>query len=232
MKFLKPQDVGKCERFLMLPFDIFESDLPPKAKLLYAYLLNLGSLSVKNDLHDEKGVYVFCTIQKAADILDCNRDTARKVFRILEENKLIYRRFRNGEAFQIYLASSSNESTRPEISTPEKVSAPLENPTPPAEIFDPSQRKNSITPAENFAPNYTEPNYTDSIHTEEKESASLFFPSDEYVLSMNSEDRVLWTSALIQIRYPYRLFTLKENRNELRREGWQVFLKLKEEKQV
>ena len=66
MKFLKPQDVGKCERFLMLPFDIFESDLPPKAKLLYANEKRTAKmLAQKHTKRGRRGGIIPCHARKA-----------------------------------------------------------------------------------------------------------------------------------------------------------------------
>ena len=239
MKFLKPQDVGKCERFLMLPFDIFESDLSPKAKLLYAYLLNLSSLSVKNGLHDEKGVYVFCTLETACRILDCGHDKATELFRELECAGLIWRK-RTRTAPYIYLLAPEDAqeqqacSQHAEIHHTENQHAEI--PQPDCEIPAGRVLENSIGDCDFSATNYTYPNYTDSIHTEEKESDSSisfpnFYPYNEFIDALSTKEQILWSRALKNIGYYDRL-PQGEEREKMWKVAWPLYLKLKEEKQV
>ncbi len=197
MKFIGPQDVGKCERFLMLPYDIFESDLPPLAKLLYAHLLNLTTLSAKNGLCDERGVYVFCTIETACRILDCGHDKATAMFRCLENAGLIYRKKRQTAPYIYLLEPQTSEKQTSEIQTSKIQTS--DQPQSVCEIPAVSHLENRSSACEISATIYTETNYTDFSNTEEskKETVIPRFPS--YVSDKNEE--FLWGRAKCRIGY-------------------------------
>lgn len=210
MKYMTAEQAGQCGRFIKLPCDIFDSQLSPLAKLLYAYLLNLTTLSVKNGLCDQRGVYVYCTLAQAAQMLDCNRDTARRAFQALEKENWIYRQFRNGSAFQIYILDPSKISTPSESSTPSKPSTPADSASQPVEKFDDSHLKNTMPPVENFDPIYTNTNYTDSKQTEENQTASsppLSSPSFALPVSEMADKKqaYLLTKAKCRMSYFSRL---------------------------
>ena len=66
--------------YLQLPRSIWNSELSLEAVCLYTYLLDLSKLSEKNGNIDEKGIYVFCTLETAAEQLRCKRKKALSTF--------------------------------------------------------------------------------------------------------------------------------------------------------
>ena len=62
------------------------------SKLLYSYMLDRMSLSLKNNLCDNEGqVYIFFTIDETMEMLNCSVNTALKVQKELEGYGLIYK---------------------------------------------------------------------------------------------------------------------------------------------
>lgn len=78
-------------------------DISPAARLLYIRLLDLATLSEKNGLTDENGLYVYCSVQQAQEILGCGHDKVGRVYRELEKAALIRRKKQGlGKADRIY----------------------------------------------------------------------------------------------------------------------------------
>lgn len=212
MKYMSAEQAGKCGRFIKLPCAIFDSRLSPLAKLLYAYLLNLSTLSAKNGLSDERGVYVFCTLEQASEMLDCSRNTARKHFKQLDEQGLIKRQFRDGEAFRIYLPDPSNL-------TPSNLDESKDCPPPAQELPD-TPTKNDSTPVQNLPPNYTNTNYTDSNYTDcNKTASSPLLPES---------DQALLLKAKLDIRYFSRK-AAGESEEQLEKEAYEHYLTMKKD---
>ena len=83
-------------RFIQLPSVLFEgalAELSSDGKMLYSLLLNRRSLSEKNNLTDAQGrTIVYFTNQEVCEKLKCGHDKATRLFRELENFKLISRR--------------------------------------------------------------------------------------------------------------------------------------------
>ena len=81
--------------FIQLPKTLFEgayADLSSDGKLLYSLLLNRRSLSQKNNFTDSLGnTVVYFTNKEVCDKIGCSHDKATKLFRELEEFRLIAR---------------------------------------------------------------------------------------------------------------------------------------------
>ena len=169
MKYISAEQAGKCGRFIKLPCSIFDSSLSPLAKFLYAYLLNLTTLSAKNGLCDQRGVYVFCTIIEASKILCCCRDKAIDYFNELEQAQLIYRhRCGLGKANRIYLVDST-ESTDECIDSTESTHRFDES--------DSIDRQDRPAEVDDIDTNYKNLNYTDINNTDSNKTPS---PPAEY----------------------------------------------------
>lgn len=198
MKYMTAEQAGQCGHFIKLPCDIFHRALSPLAKLLYAYLLDLTTLSVKNKLYDQRGVYVFCTVQEAAKLLDCCRDKAIDFFHELEQENLIYRHRRGiGQATQIYLVDQVDSTP----STAE--SAESTETTHQVDLIDSSSRQNRPDHVDDVDPIHTNPNHTDLNQTESNQTASS--PSSPVAEKTDIKNAFLVTKAKCRMNYFNRL---------------------------
>ncbi len=94
----------KKDSFMQLPMELWNSELSRDAVCLGTFLLNRCKLSELNNLRDDKGVYVFCTIDTAAKELHCGKVTAKKIFKELEEAGFITKSSQGvGKANRYYL---------------------------------------------------------------------------------------------------------------------------------
>ena len=86
--------------------------LSKEAILLYSYLTGLKRLSEQNNVKDDNGnIVVYCTPDKAMEILNVSKPTALKIFKELEESNYIQRKRRGqGKASYIYVLSYKAES--------------------------------------------------------------------------------------------------------------------------
>jgi hypothetical protein len=86
--------------------------LSKEAVLLYSYLTGLKRLSEQNNVKDDNGnIVVYCTTDKAMEILNVSKPTALKIFKELEELNYIQRKRRGqGKASYIYVLSYKAES--------------------------------------------------------------------------------------------------------------------------
>ncbi len=102
----------KKDTFMQLPMSLWNSELSRDAVCLGTFLLNRCKLSELNDLRDEKGIYVFCTIDTAAKELRCSKATASKIFNELEKNGFITKASQGvGKATRYYLNYGSEVKT-------------------------------------------------------------------------------------------------------------------------
>lgn len=95
----------QLEDFAPLPKNLFHLDLSIGAVVVYALLLDRGSLSRKSGWYDEDGwVYVVYTVGRLAMTLKKGESTIKRWLRELEEAGLIYRDlFYPGAAARTYL---------------------------------------------------------------------------------------------------------------------------------
>lgn len=86
--------------------------LSKEAVLLYSYLTGLKRLSEQNNVKDDNGnIVVYCTTDKAMEILNVSKPTALKIFKELEELNYIQRKRRGqGKASYIYVFAYKVES--------------------------------------------------------------------------------------------------------------------------
>ena len=210
MKYMSAEQAGKCGRFIKLPCAIFDSRLSPLAKLLYAYLLNLSTLSAKNGLSDERGVYVFCTILEAARMLSCCRDKAIDYFTELEQEQLIYRQHcGRGKPNRIFLVDSMKSTNEPvdSIESTHRI-----------DKIDASSRQNPPEAVDVVDTNYTNTNYTDSNYTDcNKTASSPLLPES---------DQALLLKAKLDIRYFSRK-AAGESEEQLEKEAYEHYLSMK-----
>ena len=70
---------------------LYKNTLNSDSKLLYGFLLDRLSLSIKNNWHDENGnVYLIFTRKEVQTMLNLSDKTATKAFKQLNECKLIH----------------------------------------------------------------------------------------------------------------------------------------------
>ena len=86
--------------------------LSKEAVLLYSYLMGLKRGSEQNNVKDDNGnIVVYCTTDKAMEILNVSKPTVLKIFKELEELNYIQRKRRGqGKASYIYVLSYKAES--------------------------------------------------------------------------------------------------------------------------
>lgn len=86
--------------------------LSKEAVLLYSYLMGLKRVSEQNNVKDDNGnIVVYCTTDKAIEILNVSKPTVLKIFKELEEFNYIQRKRRGqGKASYIYVLSYKAES--------------------------------------------------------------------------------------------------------------------------
>lgn len=96
--------------FYQIPKELFTNEyykgkLSSDAILLYAFLLDRLSVSIKNKWIDENGhIYLIFTRKDAEKILNISDKTATKAFRQLKERKLIdEKRLGKGKTYRIYV---------------------------------------------------------------------------------------------------------------------------------
>ena len=79
--------------YMPLPREVLDLDLPPRAALLYAVLLDRGTLSRKNQYCDDFGwVYVIYSLEHLAQTLHISDTAVKRHLRQLEQQDLIRRR--------------------------------------------------------------------------------------------------------------------------------------------
>lgn len=107
----------KLRHFAPLPLGILHMGLRPSAVLVYAELLNRATLSQKNGWCDRQGwVYVNYSVRHLALNLKMGESTIREIFRVLENQELIFRVYSMaGEMSEIYLRVPQSSLGEPKI---------------------------------------------------------------------------------------------------------------------
>lgn len=71
----------------------FLKELTIDAKVIYGLMLDTMTLSIKNDWHDEEQKrYIYFSIEKTMEVLNCSKNKAISVMKELEQNGLIERK--------------------------------------------------------------------------------------------------------------------------------------------
>ena len=106
-------------QFYKIPASFYDlpkyKDLSCHAKLLYAYLLNLASLSYTNGekwIDADGHLFVYCTMATAAEKLNCSIETSSNAMKELE-NAFLICRYQEGlhRAYRIILMPFDGENT-------------------------------------------------------------------------------------------------------------------------
>ncbi len=88
--------------FMQVPRWLYDFELSVYARQLFIVLLDLAKLAEQNKQMDEKGVYVYYTLEQAQKSLQCSKNKAIKSFREIEEQQLILRAQRGCNKANIY----------------------------------------------------------------------------------------------------------------------------------
>ena len=168
-------------RFIQLPNALFEgalAEMSSDGKMLYSLLMNRRSLSEKNNLTDARGMtIVYFTNQEVCKRLQCGHDKATKLFRELENYKLISRRKQGlGKPDMIYVK---------DISVCEKSAGSN------AEKQECGVSEIRTTESENPADNYTDNSNTDQFLSYDDVEAKIQEQIEYDTLSERNYDRVL-----------------------------------------
>lgn len=88
------------------------ADLSAELKVLYGLLLARMGLSIKNRWYDaHKRVYIYFTLEEAAQLLGCGRDKAMRLFKELD-GRLIHRRKQGcGKPSRIYVGNFAGKNS-------------------------------------------------------------------------------------------------------------------------
>ena len=98
------------DNFMKYPRWLKSIKISSDAKLLYVYLLDRYSLSLKNRWVDDKGhVFLICTRFEMQELLDCAKGTAIKAAKALEETGLIEEKRIPNAPSRIYLLMPAYE---------------------------------------------------------------------------------------------------------------------------
>lgn len=155
-------------RFIQLPNALFEgalAELSSEGKLLYSLLMNRRSLSEKNNLTDAQGrTIVYFTNREVCEKLQCGHDKVTKLFRELENFKLISRRKQGlGKPDMIYVKVISDCVQSAVINAEKKERRASESGT--------GEREKSA--GNNTDNSNTDTNYTDQIFSYEEIEAMI-----------------------------------------------------------
>ena len=139
-------------RYYQIPQELFVNPLYKNAlnsdsKLLYGFLLDRLSLSIKNNWHDEDGnVYLIFTRKEVQEKLNLSDKTVTKAFKQLADDNLIYEKKQGfSKPKLIYVAKIQHQKI--ELSHNRK-------------NYDYINGDSTITESENFRPINTNNNYT------------------------------------------------------------------------
>lgn len=123
------KDAKLCH-FAPVPLEILRMGLRPSAVLVYIELLNRGTLSQRNGWCDRQGcVYVNYSVPHLALNLKLGESTIREIFRVLENEELIFRVYpMAGEMSEIYLRVPQSSLGEPKnLPSPSGIPDPLDN---------------------------------------------------------------------------------------------------------
>ncbi len=89
-------DENKTNRFVKMPFQLYGSgeyaNLSSDAKILYAMIRNRQELAFRFNQPETDGRYpIYFTVQEVMKLLNCGNKKAIRVFRELEDSRLIDR---------------------------------------------------------------------------------------------------------------------------------------------
>lgn len=88
---------------------LYKNTLNSDSKLLYGFLLDRLSLSIKNNWHDENGnVYLIFTRKEVQDKLNLSDKTVTKAFKQLSDVNLIYERNKVLANLNLYMLQKYN----------------------------------------------------------------------------------------------------------------------------
>lgn len=155
-------------RFIQLPNALFEgalAELSSEGKLLYSLLMNRRSLSEKNNLTDAQGrTIVYFTNREVCEKLQCGHDKVTKLFRELENFKLISRRKQGlGRPDMIYVKDITESEKSAVINAEKKERRASESGT--------GEREKSA--GNNTDNSNTDTSYTDQIFSYEEIEAMI-----------------------------------------------------------
>lgn len=103
-KCLQSTEFLREKPFIQLPKSINSMDMSSDAKLLYANLADLLKISELNNHRDERGLYVFCSLEYIQQVLGCSQSKAVRILKELERNNLLRRRrMGQGKSNRYYL---------------------------------------------------------------------------------------------------------------------------------
>ena len=144
------------QSYLTLPRNIYANlDLSVHARMLYMYLLDISKLSEQNGYMDDKGIFVYCSIETAANIIGCRLNKAHDTFdELIEKGLLEKRRLGLGKPNKYYVnavqnvAEEASETTENHVQQPEAPSVSVQNVTVPTTEphFDPYQNYSTMLP--------------------------------------------------------------------------------------
>lgn len=92
--------------FYRVPEEVFKSDISANAKLLYAYLLNLDSVSKANG-----NTFTWASANTIAKAMKVSQSTAKRLLYELERNGLLHIERRNGKTSKMYLHLFNSDTT-------------------------------------------------------------------------------------------------------------------------
>ena len=78
-KCLQSTEFLREKPFIQLTKSINSMDMSSDAKLLYANLADLLKISELNNHRDERGLYVFCSLEYIQQVLGCKKEKAVKI---------------------------------------------------------------------------------------------------------------------------------------------------------
>ena len=112
------------QNFVQVPLELLtRTDISSNAKVLYALMISRNSLSEKNNWTDQRGTYIYYTIEEIQKTMNISERTAQRLVRELVKARLIVRRPQTqNKPYKIYVQDSEEVKTPfPEVSkmTPE-----------------------------------------------------------------------------------------------------------------
>ena len=112
-KCLQSTEFLREKPFIQLPKSINSMDMSSDAKLLYANLADLLKISELNNHRDERGLYVFCSLEYIQQVLGCSMGKARKTLLELESEGLVQKkRMGLGKSNRYYLYAPATKTPK------------------------------------------------------------------------------------------------------------------------
>ena len=104
---------------MQVPLELLtRTDISSNAKVLYALMISRNSLSEKNNWTDQRGTYIYYTIEEIQKTMNISERTAQRLVRELVKARLIVRRPQTqNKPYKIYVQDSEEVKTPfPEVS--------------------------------------------------------------------------------------------------------------------